>query len=88
MGEKADRLNVTATINLTYNGTLLVREGMGYLLTFDKLADTSEGSGLCFRPLAPRLETKLYFIWKKYAVFSPVAEVLLSEMRDHYSTLE
>ena len=88
LGEKADRLNVTATINLTYNGTLLVREGMGYLLTFDKLADTGERSELCFRPLSPRLETKLYFIWKKYAVFSPVAEVLLSEMRDHYSTLE
>ena len=82
LGEKADRLNVTATINLTYNGTLLVREGMGYLLTFDKLADTGERSELCFRPLAPRLETKLYFIWKKYQVFTPVAELLLEKMKE------
>lgn len=82
LGEKADRLNVTATINLTYNGTLLVREGMGYLLTFDKLADIGERSELCFRPLAPRLETKLYFIWKKYQVFTPVAELLLEKMKE------
>lgn len=81
LGEKADRLNVTATINLTYNGTLLVREGIGYLLTFDKLADTGERSELCFRPLIPVLETRLYFIWKKYQMFSPAAELLLEMMK-------
>lgn len=80
-GEKVDQLNVTATINLTYNGTILVREGIGYVLTFDKLANTSRESELCFRPLAPRLETKLYVIWKKCQAFSPAAELLLQEMK-------
>ena len=80
-GEKVDQLNVTATINLTYNGTLLAREGIGYVLTFDKLANTSRESELCFRPLAPRLETKLYVIWKKCQAFSPAAELLLQEMK-------
>lgn len=79
-GEKADRLNVTATLNLAYNGSVLAREGLGYVLTFDKLVDTSEGSGLCFRPLEPALETKLSVIWKKYQVFSPAAGLLLEEM--------
>ena len=79
--EKADQLNVAATINLTYNGTLLVREGIGYLLTFDKLVNTSGQSELCFRPLTPELETRLYFIWKKYQVFSPAAEVLLEALK-------
>ena len=87
-GEKADRLNVTATLNLAYNGSVLAREGLGYVLTFDKLVDISRESQLCFRPLFPRLETRLYIIWKKYQVFSPAAEVLLNEMKEHYSALE
>ena len=82
-GEAVDRLNITATLNLTYNGSVLAREGLGYVLTFDKLVDTSEQSELCFRPLTPALETKLYVIWKKYQVFSPAAKLLLNEMKGH-----
>ena len=81
-GEKADRLSVKATINLTYNGSILTREGVGYVLTFEKLVDISEQSELCFRPLTPALETKLYFIWKKYQVFTSAEELLLTEMRE------
>lgn len=84
-GEDVDRLHITATLNLVYNGSVLVREGLGYMLTFDKLVDTSTESDLCFRPLTPLLETKLYVIWKKYQMFSPAAEVLLNEMKRYYS---
>lgn len=80
-GEAMDRLQMTATLNLAYNGSILVREGLGYLLTFDKLVDTGAESELCFRPMAPALETRLYVIWKKYQVFSPAAELLLGEMQ-------
>lgn len=85
-GESVDRLHITATLNLTYNGSILAREGLGYVLTFDKLVDTSEQSELCFRPLAPTLETKLYVVWKKYQVFSPAAELLLDEIRREWSS--
>ena len=84
-GEQVDRLNIMTTINLAYNGTVLVREGLGYLLTFDRLADTGEQSGLCFRPLAPRLETKLFVVWKKYQVFSPAAEAFLHVLQSAFS---
>ena len=80
-GEQVDRLHFVATINLTYNGCVLAREGLGYVLTFDKLADTGENSALCFRPLMPELKTKLYVVWKKYQVFTPAAQVLLEEMK-------
>lgn len=80
-GEKADRLNITATLNLSFNGGILAREGLGYVLTFDHLLDTSEHSELCFRPLTPPLETRLYIVWKKYQVFTPAAEVLLDELK-------
>ncbi len=81
VGEAVDRLHITATLNLAYNGSVLAREGLGYVLTFDKLVDTSAESELCFRPLTPTLETKLYVVWKKYQVFSPAAELLLKEVR-------
>ena len=82
--EKVDRLNIVATCNLAYNGSVLAREGLGCLLSFDKLADTGSDSPLCFRPLTPALYSKLFLAWKKYAVFSPAAEVLLNEMKAHY----
>lgn len=83
-GEKVDTLNIVATFNLSYNAGVLVREGMGYLITFDKLVNTGSDSELCFRPLTPVLETKLYFVWKKYQVFTPAAELLLNEVREHF----
>lgn len=86
-GEKVDRLNVKATINLTFNGSILAREGVGYVLTFEKLVDISEQSALCFRPLTPTLETKLFFTWKKYQMFTPAAELFLAEMREQLNIL-
>jgi hypothetical protein len=81
-------VSFVATCNLAYNGGVLAREGLGCLLSFDGLVDTGPDSPLCFRPLTPALHSKLFFTWKKYAVFSPAAEVLLKEMKDHDSALE
>ena len=81
-GEKVDELNIAGTFTLTYNASIFVREGLGALLTFDKLADTSESSELCFRPIEPALETWMYIIWKKYQVFTPIAERLLQRMKE------
>ena len=46
-------------INLSCNGSVFVKEGLGYMLTFEKLIKTDSKSGLCFRPLEPVLETKM-----------------------------
>lgn len=81
-GEKADALNLSGTLNLAYNGSVFVKEGLAYMLTFDNLVDTGESSELCFRPLDPPLETKIYVIWKKYQVFSPIAELLLKTLKE------
>lgn len=80
-GEKADELNFSGTLNLFYNGSVFVKEGLGYMLTFDKLADTGADSEICFRPLEPLLKTKIFIIWKKYQVFTPVAELFMQELR-------
>ncbi len=80
-GEKADMLKLSGTINLAYNGSVFVKEGLGHMLSFDKLADTGADSELCFRPLTPPLKTKMIVIWKKYQVFTPIAELLLNELK-------
>ncbi len=80
-GNGMDRLHLEGSFRLSYNGSLFVKEGLGYLLTFEYLIDTSPNSGLVFRPLTPKLETKMYLIWKKYQVFTPIAERLLEKLK-------
>ncbi len=78
---RAERLNVVARYNLLYNASLLVRAGMGCALGLEHLIDTSTESGLRFVPLYPVLETHLDVIWRKYALFSPPAQVFLDTLR-------
>ena len=73
-------LRLEGSFRLSYNGSLFAREGLGYLLTFDHLIDTSPGSGLVFRPLHPKLENRLYWIWKRYQPLSPIAERFLKHL--------
>lgn len=84
-GNKMEKLHLEGSFRLSYNGSLFVKEGLGYLLTFKHLIDTSSGSGLVFRPLTPALETKIYLIWKKYQVFTPIAEQLLKYLHVDFS---
>lgn len=72
-----EQLNVIATYNLLFNGSLMADEGMGYVLCFDKLVNVSGNSNLCFRPLEPRVEASMNIVWKKYQVFSKPAQKFL-----------
>ncbi len=81
-GADAHRLHFAATYDLAHNASLLAQEGFGYLLTFDHLVDLSERSGLAFVPLAPELRTRSHLIYRKYQIFSPVAEVFLNALEN------
>ncbi len=74
-GQKADSLHYMGFTNLFYNGSVFVKEGLGCMLTFEHLAYTGNDSELCFRPLFPTLENRMYLIWKKYQVFTPIAKI-------------
>ena len=80
-GNSMDQLHLEGTFRLSYNGSLFVKEGLGYLLTFEHLIDTNPDSGLVFRPLIPKLEAKMYLIWNKYQVFTPIAERMLKHLK-------
>ena len=79
-GENIDQLNVMATFNLTGNAAIFVKEGLGIALTFDTLVEINDEGNLCFRPITPVLQTKMYVIWKKYQVFTPVAQLMLEQL--------
>lgn len=72
--------DVVATYNLIYNAAQMVAAGFGYAVTLDKLVNT-DGSELCFRPLAPRLEARLSLVWKKQRGFSRAGELFLEKLR-------
>ena len=76
--------HLEGSFKLSYNGAIFAKAGLGYLLTFDRIVDTSEKSGLVFRPLSPRLETKLYLVWKKFQPLTPIAERFLEEIKGSF----
>ena len=76
-GKKVDKLNFTGTTNLAYNGSIFVKEGLGLMLCLEHLTDKGFDDDLVFKYLYPTLENKLYLIWNKYQVFSPIANKFL-----------
>lgn len=80
-----DQLHLEGSFRLSYNGSLFVKEGLGYLLTLEHIINTSSDSGLVFRPLSPKLETDIYLIWKKYQVFTPISERFLEVLKKRFN---
>lgn len=85
-GKEFNNLNIAATYNLLYNAAIMVDAGIGYAVSLDKLANTSEQSSLCFRPLSPKLESGLDIVWKKNQVFSPAAQLFLTKLKEKFLT--
>ena len=82
MYDKSLLENVVATYSLIYNGSLMVADGLGYMLCLDKILNLSGDSPLCFRPLMPLLQTHMSIAWKKFQVFSKASEKFLTLLRN------
>ena len=80
-GEDMNKLDLALTFNLITTPAMMVEEGVGYAFTYDKLANSTEGSNLCFRPLEPKVETRLYLVWKKDQVLSKAAKAFLAQVQ-------
>ena len=80
-GEQIHDLSLEGSFRLAYNASMFVREGLGYQLSFANLVNTSPESGLVFRSLEPKLESKLYLIWNRYQTFTPISERFLHQVR-------
>lgn len=84
-GSDSKRINITATYNLVYNGSVMVKAGMGYAVILDKLVSTGDDSDLIFKPLSGVPQTEMYVIWRKYQTFTPVAKLLMEELKARLS---
>lgn len=80
-GGRTDELSLESHVTLPTNGAFFVREGLGFLLTFEGLADTGETSSLTCRPLDPPLTAHSYLIWRRNATVTPIAERFLAVLR-------
>ena len=75
--------HIAATYNLIYNASLLVEDGLGYALGFDKLINVDGDSSLCFRPLSPAVAVTGTLIWKRYQVLSPAVRLFAETLRSN-----
>lgn len=80
--KEIDELNIVATYNLLFNASLMVEEGLGYAICFDKIIASSQSSKLCFRPLRPTRKEAMYIIWKKYQIFSKASEKFIEKIKE------
>ena len=80
--KETSELEIVATYNLLFNASLMVEEGLGYAVGFDKIINTSGNSNLCFRPLSPEKESEMNIIWKKYQVFSKASEKFMMKLKE------
>lgn len=79
---ETEKLNIAATYNLLFNGSLMVEEGMGYAICFDNIINVSGESELCFRPLQPQITASMSIVWKKYQVVTKAAEKFLQRLQE------
>lgn len=80
-GNYIEQINIIGTVNLNFNGTLLVKNKAAIMLTLDKLANISDESNLTFRPITPMLKQPVTVIWKRETNLSPVADLFLNRLR-------
>lgn len=81
MRKSYDELNIIATYNLLFNAALMVEAGVGCALCLDKLVNTMEVSGLCFRPMDGAVNAGIDIVWKKYQIFSKAAQKFLDRLQ-------
>ncbi len=81
MGGLIDELQIIADFDKPTVAAIMVREKMGYMITFANPLYTNENSELKLIMIKPKMIAKTHIIWKKYQVFSPSATKLITELK-------
>lgn len=74
--------HVVGSYSLVYNGSLMVADGLGYMLCLDKILNVAGDSPLCFRPLMPEIKAHMSVVWKKYQVFSKASQEFWNVLKE------
>lgn len=81
-GASFDGWDVAATYNLILNASLMVEEGIGVAICYDRLVRLPDDGALCFRPLDPPLTSDIGLVWKKHRRLSRPASAFLDCLRE------
>ena len=81
LGYSPDTLNITGTHNLAYNASMMVREGLGMLITIEGIISAGNDTGLRFIPLMPEIKAGLILASKQGAVLSKAASKFLEAFK-------
>lgn len=76
-GPTLPRLKVAGTYSLAFNASVLVREGLGCAIVFDRLVAAGPGTGLEFRPLYPPAVCTIELTWRRDQPMTPAARAML-----------
>lgn len=79
-----NELHVAGSYTLLYNATLMVKEGLGYAISFAKLINTT-GTDLCTRPLEPPIYTEPSLAWQKNQIFSKASQLFLQTLQKKFA---
>ena len=80
-GEDYEKLNIICTYNLIYNAAIMVENGIGYALCFEKLIDTLGNPKISFVPFYPKMQTGTVLVWKKHQIFSPATARFIEKLK-------
>lgn len=80
-GASYENLHIAGTYNLLYNASIMAEEGLGAVISIDKLLRPRADSPLVFVPFNPPLEARLILAWRKSAAFSRAAQLFLDAVK-------
>lgn len=79
-GNLASKVHANCTYSLTYNASLLAKQGHQVLITYHGLVNTSPDSGLVERPLSPQVSDPNILIWRKDTHQSNLERLFLDQV--------
>ena len=78
LGEYSKKLNIVSTVNLPYNGSILVQQGLGVYFTLS--LDCHYG-GVLAKQLKPPVESSSVLAWKRGFPHSKIIETFITHLR-------
>lgn len=82
-------LHISATYNLAYNASLMVREGLGSCIMLEKIIRVPEDDDtLCFRLLDPPISDRLLIAWKRFQLFPKGTQQFIQLLKQEKDALE
>lgn len=82
-GEFFQELRILFTSNLSTNGAIMVRKGLGYSVVIEGAVPFWDKNEITYRPLYPELSSNSVFAWKKYQPFSIAATKFIEHIKSN-----